>query len=183
MAKVSFASQEEMDAVVNAAVETALLPIREQHASEIAALNEVIAKLRESGATADYTAFAKYPDLVELLKKTDLRPGALPALTALHIWGGAKSAMEISKLIPLTPKLGDTKGGVVSTPKIITAAMQKLETGLLSANTGVGIRVTSIRGKEGDSTVKRIRFQPVVDADFDEPAQDADATDNQVAAE
>lgn len=168
MAKVSFNSQEEMDARVAELVEAQLSDIRAQHEKEIAALNELLTKAREANATADYSAFSAYPDLVELLKKTDLRPGALPALCALKIWEGLTTSKAICAAIPTTPKLGDDKGGKPSTSKMITSALQKLEKALIAANQGIGIRVKSIRGPDGDSEVRRIRFTPIVDEDFAE---------------
>jgi hypothetical protein len=165
-------TEAELDAHVSAAVSAALDEIKTAHAAEIAALNELLAKAREQNATADYSAYAAHPDLIELMKKTDLRPGALPALCALQIWNGLPDAASISKAIPNTPKLGE-KGGGVSSPKIITSALQKLEKALLSANTGVGVRVNSIRGAEGNSTVKRIRFTPMVEL-ADEPETEGD---------
>lgn len=151
----------EVESRIAAAIEAALVPIREAHAKEIEALNIALTKAREANATADYSAFEEFPDLVALLKRTDLRPAALPALCALHVWRGLKNAADISKALPVTPSLGD-KGGVPSSAKIITSALQKLERGLIAANTGTGVQVTSIRGKEGNSTVRRIKFTPLV---------------------
>jgi len=178
MAKINYGetpinNQSDFDAVISAitsdingqieaAVDAALVPIRESHAAEIAALNALLEKAREQNATADYSAYEAFPDLVELLKKTDLRPGALPSLCALEVWRGATTAKEISRRIPRTPKLGD-KGDKESTPKMITSALQKLQKSLYTANLGVAVKVTSIRGPEGDSSVKKVRFVPAVE--------------------
>lgn len=182
MAKVSFNSQEEMDARVAELVEAQLSDIRANHAAEIAALNELLNKAREANATADYSAFSAHPDLIELLKKTDLRPGALPALCALQIWQGLTTSKAICAAIPTTPKLGEDKGGKPSTSKMITSALQKLEKALIAANQGIGIRVKSVRGPDGDSEVRRIRFTPIVDEDFAEPAIAATETTNEAEA-
>lgn len=156
----------ETEARISAAVEMALVPLREAHAKEIEALNIALEKAREQNATADYSAYEAFPDLVELLKKTDMRPAALPALCALQIWKGLTTAEDISKAIPVTPILGN-KGGVASSAKVITGAMQKLQRGLLLANAGIGVEVKSIRGKEGNSSVRRIKFKPlVIEDDF-----------------
>lgn len=171
MAQVKFANEAEFDAAIADKINAAVAEVKSAHEKEIAALNELLAKAREQNATADYSAYTEFPDLIELMKKTDLRPGALPALCALQVWRGVTSAAEISKAIPNTPKLGE-KGGGVSSAKIITSALQKLEKALISANTGVGVRVTSIRGKDGDSTVRRIKFTPMVEI-AEEPEADA----------
>ncbi len=186
MSKVTFPNEAEFEAAIAERVNAALAEVHAAHEKEISALNELLAKAREQNATADYSAYEKFPDLVELLKKTDLRPGALPALCALQIWNGLTSAKAISVAIPNTPKLGE-KGGGASSPKIITSALQKLEKALLSANTGVGIRVVSVRGKEGDSNVRKIKFTPMVElADEStsegESTSEADAADEQQAA-
>lgn len=183
MSVIKFKDEAEFDAAVNERISAALAEVHEAHSKEIAALNELLAKAREQNATADYSAYAEFPDLVELMKKTDLRPGALPALCALQVWRGLSSAKDISAVITHTPKLGE-KGGGASSPKIITSALQKLEKALLSANTGVGVRVTSLRGKEGDSTVKRIRFTPMVELSDDnsDDASGDNAGDEQAAA-
>lgn len=167
MSKVTFPSEAEFDAAVSERVNAAIAELKADHDKEIAALNDLLSKARDQNATADYSAYAEFPDLIDLMKQTDLRPGALPALCALQVWKGLNSATTISAAIPNTPKLGE-KGGGASSPKIITSALQKLEKALLSANTGVGVRVTSLRGKEGDSTVKKIRFTPMVFAEDDE---------------
>lgn len=164
-----------IDALINSAVDAAIAELTEKHLVEMAALQEALGKAREQNATADYSLYAEYPDLVELLKKTDLRPGALPSLCALQVYKGLSKASDIAKAIPVTPQLGvDTykddgsidkkaKGGLPSTPKIITSALQKLEKSLLAANTGHAIKVTSIRGKDGDSSVRKFRYVPFVE--------------------
>lgn len=177
---ISFDTEEAFNAAIASAVDAALATQLSAHQAELAALNSALEKARESNATADYSAFEKYPDLVALLKKTDMRPGGLPAICAIHIWGGLSTAADIAKAIGRTPKLGE-KGDVECTPKIITGALQKLERGLLTANTGVGVKVISIRGKEGNSTVKRIRFQPMVEI-ADEPSSGDNAPEGEQQA-
>lgn len=181
MARISFANETEyhdsVAALINSGVDAALpeavkaaldgviTGIQEQHAKEISALNELLTKAREANSAVDYSAFEKYPDLISLMKAGDVRPQAMPGLLALQIWKGVTLASEMSKNIGTTPKLGD-KGGVPATVKIVVGALQKLERALLAANTGVGIKLTSIRGKkgeDGDASVKRIKFRPMAE--------------------
>lgn len=179
MSRVSFPSEVEYEAsitervqagidaalpdAVQTALQAALSEIKEAHEKEIAALNVLLTSARESSSAVDYSAYAKYPDLIDLMKKADVRPQALPGLCALQLWGGVTTAEEMAKNIGTTPKLGD-KGGVPATTKIIASALQKLERGLLAANLGIGVKVTSERGKDGKdgaTTVRRIKFTPM----------------------
>lgn len=174
----SFETEEAYNSAVNDAVNAALAEQKAAHDLELAALRSALEKA-QSSAGADYSAYEKYPDLVALIKASDMRPQGLPAICALHIWNGLNLASDISKAIGRTPKLGE-KGDVECTTKIASGALQKLEKALLTANTGVGVKVTSLRGKDGDASVKKIRFAPMV---FEDDAPETTPQTDDAAAQ
>lgn len=161
-----FETEEDFNAETQSAIAEAVASVTaeltEAHKRDADALRAERDKAIAQNATADYTAYSKYPDLIELLKAAKLRPGALPSLCALRVWSGITTAKAIAADIGNTPVLGK-KGGVASTAKIVTSSLQKLERSLIAANTGVAIKVTSIRGSEGDSSIRKIRFAPIVE--------------------
>lgn len=164
--------QDKIDDAVSAAVSELLA----KQQIELDALNSIhaaeVAKLREANATADYSAYDGFPELRDLLMKTDLRPGALPSLCALRVWQGFTKASDIAKDIGITPKLGTEKGGVPCTAKMAASALQKLEKGLFAANIGLGVKVTALRTKDGDCVVKKIKWVPVT---FDDVSGSGDS--------
>lgn len=107
-----------------------------------------------------YAMFLAHPDLYHAIKATGLRVGSLPSLCVLAVWNGAAKASEIAaKHVLVTPK-GGKGGNIPATPTLITSALRKAELAFLAANVGVGIDVKPIHISGGDSTVRKIAFEP-----------------------
>jgi hypothetical protein len=130
---------------------------------EVDALKKQVQHLLERAASAKpdpYAAFAEYPELHDLLGATNLRPYAMPALCALQVWKGVKTASAICEAIPVTPAV-TTGGGVASTKASVARALVIAAVAFLAANKGVGIEVIPIQKSGGDVKARIFRFRPI----------------------
>jgi hypothetical protein len=166
----SYMHQIEIEAEIERRVAEALAVQAADHARAMDLLAAESKKPPRSGKPKSdrYAAFARWPDLCDLIQATDLRPGALPSLCAIEVWKGSTTASEIALIIPLSPKSGEGKGGTPTTPAIISKALDVLAIAFMTANKGLGIKVEAIRDSGGDSKVRKYHFQPSVE--IEEPA-------------